>query len=99
MTTKQQTAIAAGALLVGAAILHARRASRRLDFAGKSILITGGSRGLGLLVARELAAQGAIVTIAARDAAELDRARDDLVSRGGTIRTLVADVALPSEAE
>jgi NAD(P)-dependent dehydrogenase (short-subunit alcohol dehydrogenase family) len=99
MTTKQQTALAAGALLVGAAILHTRRATRRVDFAGKSILITGGSRGLGLLVARELAAQGAIVTIAARDAAELDRARDDLVSRGGVIRTLVSDVALPSEAE
>jgi len=37
-------------------------------------LVTGGSRGLGLFIARHLAERGCTVTIAARDAAELDRA-------------------------
>ena len=40
------------------------------------VLITGGSRGLGLLMARQLAADGARLTICARDQAELERARE-----------------------
>ena len=44
-----------------------------MDFHGCSAVVTGGSRGLGLLVARELGRQGARVTVAARDEAELER--------------------------
>src|SRR5262245_49979193 len=99
MTTRQQAALAAGVVAFGAALLHARRSSRRLDFAGTSVVITGGSRGLGLLVARALAAEGARLTIAARDAAELERAREDLAAYGAHATTVVCDVALPAEAE
>jgi NAD(P)-dependent dehydrogenase (short-subunit alcohol dehydrogenase family) len=45
---------------------------------GKTVLITGGSRGLGLALAREVAAQGARVVICGRDAGSLDRARHSL---------------------
>ena len=76
MTSKQQTVLAAGALTLGAALIRrGLRAARTIDFRGRTVLITGGSRGLGLLLARELGRRGARVTIAARDRAELERAR------------------------
>ena len=55
-------------------------------------LITGGSRGLGLLVARELTREGARVAITARDAATLTRAREDLAGQGATVLALTCDV-------
>lgn len=55
-------------------------------------MIAGASRGLGLLIARELVDQGYSVHICARDADELDRAESDLVGRGGTVTTEALDV-------
>ena len=69
-----------------------------MDFRGTSVLITGGSRGLGLLVARELGAEGARITIVARDEAELDRAKQDLQERGIEVQTLRCDLANREEA-
>jgi len=65
----------------------------RLD--GQLTLVTGGSAGIGLAIARELLGFGADVLIVARDANALDRARDELVDEfpDGTIHALVADVA------
>jgi NAD(P)-dependent dehydrogenase (short-subunit alcohol dehydrogenase family) len=100
MTKTQETMLAASALTVGAALLtRGIRASRRIDFNGCATLITGGSRGLGLLVARELGRQGARITIAARDQAELQRAREDLAARGIEVTTVVCDVANRDEAQ
>lgn len=70
-----------------------------MDFNGRVVVITGGSRGLGLLLARQLAAEGALVTLAARDQAELDRARDDLASRGAQVDVVACDVAKREQAE
>jgi short-subunit dehydrogenase len=50
----------------------------RFDLAGKNALITGGSRGLGLEIARVLVAKRANVALVARDSDELERALDDL---------------------
>ena len=84
------TALAvAGALL---ALRMIRRERARWDLANRTVLITGGSRGLGLLVARELAREGARVAIAARDAATLARARDDLSGHGAAVLALPCDV-------
>jgi NAD(P)-dependent dehydrogenase (short-subunit alcohol dehydrogenase family) len=99
MLTKQHAVFAAGALALGAVVLHARRATRRVNFAGQSALITGGSRGLGLLIARQLAAEGAVITIATRDADELDRAGEDLAAHGASVHTIVCDVARAEEAQ
>jgi NAD(P)-dependent dehydrogenase (short-subunit alcohol dehydrogenase family) len=61
--------------------------------------VTGGSRGLGLLIARQLAAEGATVVVAARDQAELDRAREDVCGRGGTCEVMACDVGVREQAE
>ncbi|MGE3908811.1 MAG: SDR family NAD(P)-dependent oxidoreductase [Chloroflexota bacterium] len=85
-----------GLLLAGAALLAARELRRRLvpvDLTGQIALVTGGSRGLGLLVARELSRAGCKVAICARDADELERARAELARYGGRIETIVCDVA------
>ena len=50
--------------LVAATALRSRRA---IDFAGRTVVIFGGSRGLGLAMAREFAAGGAHVVLAARE--------------------------------
>lgn len=62
------------------------------DFSGKTILITGGSRGLGLVMARQLANEGARLVLCARDAGELERAKEELLQKGADVRTIVCDV-------
>ncbi len=53
-----------------------------LSLRDQVVVITGGSRGLGLALAREFGAQGATLVLIARDGAELDRAADELRGRG-----------------
>jgi short-subunit dehydrogenase len=65
------------------AIMHKQRVSKaRQELKGKVVLITGGSRGLGFAIARELALSGARLALTARDAAELDRAKARLEASG-----------------
>jgi NAD(P)-dependent dehydrogenase (short-subunit alcohol dehydrogenase family) len=64
----------------------------RLRPASGTVLITGGSRGLGLLLAREYLRRGARVAICARDAAELERAKDALDGSGQPILAVPCDV-------
>ena len=74
-------------------LLFARaQATKQFDFHGKVALITGGSRGLGLVLARHLAAEGARVIICARDQEELERARQDLHSRGADVFATSCDL-------
>ena len=80
--------ITAGVL--AGAILTARRAHD--DLHGEVAVVTGASRGLGLLLARELAGQGCPLVICARDAAELERAADDLRAAGAEVTTVACDV-------
>ncbi len=101
MTERQVQAVAVGAVGVGALLMA--RAWRRedYDFSGKSVVITGGSRGLGLVMARELAALGAKLTLMARDEAELQRAAEDIRTREpfADVFTAVGDVRKRYEAE
>src|SRR5258707_7398564 len=52
---------------------------------GKVALITGGSRGLGLVLARHICGQGGNVALIARDPDELARAKADLAPRGAVL--------------
>jgi NAD(P)-dependent dehydrogenase (short-subunit alcohol dehydrogenase family) len=79
----------AAALLAG---LHVVRARRAIDFAGRVVVITGGSRGLGLVLARRFAAEGAHLCLLARDETELARAREELASSSGEIMTVSCDI-------
>src|SRR5687767_12722290 len=82
---------------VCAAATAAVRWSRRFDFSGKVVLITGGSRGLGLVLARQFAEEGARVAICARDALELHNAVDDLASRGAEVVAVPCDITSQDE--
>ena len=83
----------AAAGLGGLALARAlMRRGREFDFAGKVVLITGGSRGLGLVLARELAREGARLCLCARDPVELERARLDLAARGAEVHAFPCDV-------
>jgi short-subunit dehydrogenase len=90
------------AVLAGGACIVGREVLRRLqpaELRGQVALVTGGSRGLGLLIARELADAGCRLAISARDEPELQRARADLERRGAAVETIVADVGQRDQAE
>lgn len=65
-------------LLATALYTRLRDAYRFTTFQNKVVVITGGSRGLGLVLARHFAAEGALLALLARDANELERAEDML---------------------
>jgi short-subunit dehydrogenase len=62
------------------------------DFRDKVALISGGSRGLGLEIARQLCARGAKVALLARDTDELARAKNDLARFGTDVLTVQCDL-------
>src|SRR6266478_3565259 len=74
----------AGALLIGAWVTARAIRTARYTLREKVAVITGGSRGLGLVLARHICAQGGKVAIIARDPEELGRAKVDLGRRSGT---------------
>jgi len=59
---------------------------------GKVAFVTGGSRGIGLAIARAFVEQGAAVVITGTDNVRLDAASRDLASGGATVLPLRADV-------
>ena len=65
-----------------------------LGLAGKIVLITGGSKGLGLACARAFIAEGARVAIASRSHDNLEKARAQL----GAVETFAADLCQPRVA-
>jgi NAD(P)-dependent dehydrogenase (short-subunit alcohol dehydrogenase family) len=73
------------------------REVRHFNLAGRVVLVTGGSRGLGLVLARELVAEGARIVICARDVEELERARLDLEARGGSVLAVPCDITRREE--
>lgn len=63
------------------------------SFKNQSVVITGGSRGLGFALAKELLREGAFVTILARDPVELQKAHMELVQlQRGRVNSVVCDV-------
>jgi short-subunit dehydrogenase len=64
----------------------------RDDINGEVAVVTGASRGLGLLLARELGRHGCPLVICARDQAELDRAAGQLRDDGAQVTAVACDV-------
>jgi short-subunit dehydrogenase len=90
------TGASIGLLLAGRAAV---RRQRGYDLMGRTVLITGGSRGLGLVMAREFVRQGARVAICARDSNELERASEDLMLRRGEVFHVACDLTDRTEVE
>jgi NAD(P)-dependent dehydrogenase (short-subunit alcohol dehydrogenase family) len=62
------------------------------DLSGKAAIVTGASRGIGAATARALAAAGASVALAARDADALQHVADEIVAAGGRALPVPTDV-------
>jgi NAD(P)-dependent dehydrogenase (short-subunit alcohol dehydrogenase family) len=70
-----------------------RTTQQLFDLKGKTALVTGGSRGLGLQIAEALGEQGATLVLSARKQADLDEAVAHLKSRGIEASAIAADLS------
>jgi short-subunit dehydrogenase len=84
--------------IAAAGCAYALRRYRRIDFSGKTVLISGASRGLGLELARRFAAERANVVLLARDQERLTEAAQELKRYRVEISTRQCDVTKPEEA-
>ena len=75
----------------------ARTINQLFDLKGKTALITGGSRGLGLQMAHALGEQGARVVISSRKASDLEAATAELQAAGIDARWIAADCAIEAD--
>lgn len=89
--------LGAGALLLGACAAARAVRTARYSLREKVVLITGGSRGLGLVLARQICARGGNVVLIARESEELARAKADLASCRGIVMTVECDLLDPEQ--
>ena len=75
------------------------RKRRAFNFENKVVVITGGSRGLGLVLARQFAAEGAKLAICARTAEQLESAAAELKRNGTEVLAQVCDVTDKQQVE
>jgi NAD(P)-dependent dehydrogenase (short-subunit alcohol dehydrogenase family) len=69
------------------------------DLTGRTALVTGGSRGLGLQIAQALGDAGAKVLLTSRKSADLEEAAADLQARGIDTRWIAADASDPTQVQ
>lgn len=90
---KSVTTMGAAIFGLAAGVYVANKFTRApYSYRNRVVVITGGSRGLGLVLARQLAAKKALVVILARSASQLRRAEFDLTSHGGRVLAIRCDV-------
>lgn len=89
-------ALGVGLVLAARTIIRKKRA---YDLDGKVVLVTGGSRGLGLVLARQLARQNAKIAICSRQDEQLDRAEAELREAGADVLALNCDMTVQSDVE
>ena len=75
------------------AVRSAARRKRRIDFNGKTVLISGASRGLGLELARGFADEGADLVLLARDVNTLAESAKELRRYGVKVDIFAVDIA------
>ena len=96
MNDKLLKSIVAG-VAIGAGVALIKR-NTRLDLRHKAVAITGGARGLGLVMARQFVDMGANVAICSRHPDELQRAEAELRFRGGNVLSVACDLTNREEA-
>lgn len=69
----------------------------KIELKGRAAVISGGSRGLGEGMAKELAGAGARIALVARDHERLRRVQGEIVASGGDAEVFVADVTSENE--
>src|SRR5262245_22695290 len=69
-----------------------------LELGGKTVIVTGGSKGIGLACARAFLDEGARVAIVSRSSNNLERAVGELDAADGSLVALVADLVDPVAA-
>jgi NAD(P)-dependent dehydrogenase (short-subunit alcohol dehydrogenase family) len=84
--------LGAGALLLGGWITARVIRTAQYSLRDKVAVISGGSRGLGLVLARHICDQGGKVALLARDPEELSCAKADLTARDGKVLTVECDL-------
>jgi gluconate 5-dehydrogenase len=75
------------------------QAHKLFDLSGRTALVTGGSRGLGLQIAESLGEAGAKIVLTSRKAADLEEAAADLQAKGIDTRWIAADASEPAEVQ
>lgn len=96
LATLWPLAAAGAATYVGWRLLRRLRA---ISLRGQVVVVTGASRGLGLVMARQLVSEGADVVILARDPQELNRAFDELASSGARVLAIPCDITDRQQVE
>jgi gluconate 5-dehydrogenase len=72
---------------------------RLFDLEGRTALVTGGSRGLGLQIAEALGEAGAKILLTSRKAGDLEEAAAHLQAKGIDTRWVAADASVPEDAQ
>ena len=80
-------------------LMKQRPARYRQVLSGKVVLITGSSRGIGLVVAQKAAEAGAKVLLVARNADSLETVAEQIRAAGGEAYPYSADLSLPEEVD
>lgn len=98
MNTLSKILLVAGGSFAGLKLVRTIvRRGRDFDWNHKRVVITGGSRGLGLVIARQLGDQGARLAICARSKGDLETAAGELRARGAEVISEACDVRDPSQ--
>ncbi len=89
---KRKAVILTSSAVFGALAIAKLRRKGGMDMRGKTVLITGGSRGLGIAMAREFGRAGARLALCARSGEELAMASRDLTAAGAEVFTIACDI-------
>lgn len=95
----RKTLLAGSAAVAAGISIALRRPVRKIHLRDKVVLITGGSHGLGLALAREFADRGSRLALCARHPEELEMARRDLAPYGVPVLTVTCDVSDRDQVE
>ncbi|MBV8781395.1 MAG: SDR family oxidoreductase [Phycisphaerae bacterium] len=97
---KRPGAATLAALIGGAWIAReAVRHSRRMNLQEKTIIVTGGVRGLGLAISRQLVRHGAKLAICSRNRDQVERAQIELAAAGGDVLAVPCDITKDTDVQ